>query len=97
MSALGESGKVWLDQSITGFASISQTKAGWTAGVGAEYAFSGPWSVKVEYLHVDLGSASITSTNLTAFTPPIAFPTNVYSHSVNFTADIVRAGFNFRL
>ena len=78
-------------------ASISQTRAGWTAGVGAEYAFAGPWSVKLEYLHVDLGSVSTTSTNLTAFVPRIAFPTNVYSHSVNLTADIVRAGINFRL
>jgi outer membrane immunogenic protein len=78
-------------------ASISQTKVGWTAGLGAEYAFAGPWSVKLEYLHVDLGSVSATSTNLTAFTPPIAFPTNVFSHSVNLTTDIVRAGINFRL
>ncbi len=78
-------------------AAISQTKAGWTAGVGAEYAFAGPWSVKIEYLHVDLGSVSATSTNLTAGTPPVAFPTNVFSHSVNLTTDIVRAGINFRL
>lgn len=76
---------------------ISQTRAGWTVGAGAEYAFAGPWSVKVEYLHVDLGNVSTTSTNLTAFTPPIAFPTNVFSHSVNLTTDIVRAGINFRL
>jgi outer membrane immunogenic protein len=77
-------------------AAISQTKTGWAAGAGAEYAFAGPWSLKVEYLHVDLGSLSTTSTNLTAYTPPIAFPTNVYSHSVNLTADIVRAGINYR-
>jgi len=78
-------------------AAISETKVGWTAGVGAEYAFAGRWSAKVEYLHVDLGSTSVTSTNLTAFTPPIAFPTNVFGHSVNLTTDIVRAGINFRL
>jgi len=35
--------------------SASQTRAGWTAGAGAEYAFSGHWSAKVEYLYVDLG------------------------------------------
>jgi len=78
-------------------AAISRTRAGWTAGVGAEYAVGGPWSVKFEYLHVDLGTLSTTSTNLTAFTPPIAFPTNVFSHSVNLTTDIVRVGLNFRL
>jgi outer membrane immunogenic protein len=78
-------------------AAISQTKAGWTLGVGAEYAIAGPWSAKLEYLHVDLGSVSVTSANLTAFTPPIPFPTNVFNHSVHLTTDIVRAGINFRL
>jgi outer membrane immunogenic protein len=78
-------------------ASISQTKVGWTAGVGAEYAVAGPWSVKVEYLHVDLGTVSTTSNNLTAFGPPrIPFPTNVFSHSSSLTSDIVRAGINMR-
>lgn len=35
----------------------SDTKGGWTAGAGIEAAISGPWTAKVEYLHVDLGSA----------------------------------------
>ncbi len=78
-------------------ASISSTRAGWVAGVGAEYAFAGPWSVKVEYLHVDLGSISTTSSNLTAFVPAVSFPTNVFSHSINLKSDVVRAGVNFRL
>jgi outer membrane immunogenic protein len=78
-------------------ASISQTKVGWTAGVGGEYAVAGPWSVKVEYLHVDLGSVSTTSTNLTAFGPPtVPFPTNVFTHSATLRTDIVRAGVNLR-
>jgi outer membrane immunogenic protein len=37
----------------------SQTKIGWTAGAGAEYAFARNWSVKLEYLFVDLGSTSV--------------------------------------
>jgi outer membrane immunogenic protein len=78
-------------------ASLSQTKTGWVAGVGAEYAFGGPWSAKVEYLHVDFGTVSVSSSNLTAFAPPIAFPTNVFTHSTNLKSDIVRAGINFRL
>jgi outer membrane immunogenic protein len=53
--------------------------------------------VKAEYLHVDFGSIPTTSTNLTAFTPPIAFPTNVFTHSVHLTDDIVRLGLNYRL
>ena len=78
-------------------AAISTTKAGWVAGVGAEYAFAGPWSVKLEYLHVDFGSNTVSSTNLTAFTPPINFPSNVFTHSINLKSDVVRAGINFRL
>jgi outer membrane immunogenic protein len=38
-----------------GLAGQDQTQVGWTAGVGAEYALSQNWSVKAEYLRVDLG------------------------------------------
>ncbi len=77
--------------------SISSTRAGWVAGVGGEYAFAPRWSVKLEYLHVDLGRVSTTSANLTAFAPPIPFPTNVYTHSIDLKSDVVRAGVNFHL
>jgi len=39
-------------------ASVSKTKVGWTAGAGAEWMFARNWSAKLEYLYVDLGSAS---------------------------------------
>ena len=32
-----------------------QTKTGWTAGAGAEWAFTRNWTAKIEYLHYDLG------------------------------------------
>jgi outer membrane immunogenic protein len=38
----------------------SDTSVGWTAGVGLEYAFADNWSVKTEYLHVDLGDNDFT-------------------------------------
>jgi outer membrane immunogenic protein len=79
-------------------ASISKTKVGWALGGGVEYALAGKWSLKAEYLHVDLGSVSGTSTNLTAFGPPaIGFPTSVFTHSVKVTDDIVRVGLNYKL
>lgn len=34
----------------------SATKVGWTAGAGAEWAITDTWSIKAEYLYVDLGS-----------------------------------------
>jgi outer membrane immunogenic protein len=77
-------------------ASISQTKAGWTVGVGGEVGLAAGWSLKAEYLYVNLGTVTANSTNLTAFAPPIAFPGNVFTHSVEWKANIVRIGLNYR-
>ena len=78
-------------------ASISSTRYGWTAGAGGEYALMNGWSIKAEYLYVDLGRASTTSTNLTAFNPGgIAFPTNVFTHSVSLRSNIARVGINYK-
>src|SRR5580765_1137796 len=38
--------------------SITQTRVGWTAGGGVEWKFDPRWSVKAEYLYVDLGSTT---------------------------------------
>jgi outer membrane immunogenic protein len=43
---------------IAGVGSSDETKAGWTLGGGVEAAIAGPWTAKVEYLYVDLGSGS---------------------------------------
>lgn len=44
--------------------SESKTSAGWTAGVGAEYAINQNWSAKVEYLYVDLNEKNFLLTGL---------------------------------
>lgn len=47
------------DTSFTGLdypVSLSETKWGWIAGAGAEYAISRHWSVRLEYLYYDLGN-----------------------------------------
>ena len=82
--------------SATESAAIRDTRVGWTAGVGTEYAVGNGWSFKAEYLHVDLGRSMVTSTNLAAFVPAIAFPSNVYTHSVDIRSDIVRLGLNYK-
>jgi outer membrane immunogenic protein len=74
-------------------AAISTTRYGWTAGAGGEYALLNGWSIKAEYLYVDLGRASTTSTNLTV---GIAFPTNVFTHTVNLRSNIGRVGINYK-
>jgi outer membrane immunogenic protein len=75
---------------------VKSTQTGWAAGAGAELKVGHHWSVKGEYLYGDFGSVHATSTNLTAFTPPIAFPTNVFTHTTDLTANIYRFGFNYR-
>jgi len=51
----GKGGYGWMDNKISasGFGltlSESHFHSGWTAGGGAEFAFAGPWSAKVEYM-----------------------------------------------
>jgi outer membrane immunogenic protein len=75
-------------------ASISKTKAGWALGGGVEYGMAGPWSLKVEYLHVDFGSVATTSSNLMTVVGP--FPMSVFTHSIKVSDDIVRLGLNYR-
>jgi outer membrane immunogenic protein len=74
-------------------ASLLVTKTGWTAGTGVEYGALGPWTVKLEYLHVDLGTASVNSSNLA--TPAFTFPMNPFTHSVDLRSDMVRIGLNY--
>jgi outer membrane immunogenic protein len=42
--------------SVARIGDTNATKTGWTVGGGLEAAIAGPWTAKVEYLHVDLGS-----------------------------------------
>jgi outer membrane immunogenic protein len=66
----------------------SKTVTGWTAGAGAEYAFAGNWSAKLEYLHADFGSQSFARIPINA-----GF---FAARSVTLTDDIVRAGVNYK-
>src|SRR5262249_34840995 len=52
-------GGAWVQNSVTltnlthaASVTASNTNSGWTAGVGAEWAFAGPWSAKIEYDHI---------------------------------------------
>jgi outer membrane immunogenic protein len=63
-------------------------RAGYTVGGGIEGAFGGGWSAKLEYLWVDLGSATSTTT-LGGFV--------VDSYSSRVTDNIVRIGLNYKL
>jgi outer membrane immunogenic protein len=64
--------------------SESETRLGWTLGGGVEWAFMGAWSAKLEYLYVDLGTATCSAATCGVQT------------DVDFKANVVRAGINYR-
>jgi len=64
---------------------VNQTNAGWTLGGGLEVAVAPNWTVKAEYLHVDLGSTNCGSA--------CGFP---LGNSVDFTTNILRGGVNYK-
>ncbi|HEY7302396.1 MAG TPA: outer membrane beta-barrel protein [Xanthobacteraceae bacterium] len=61
---------------------------GWTVGAGVEFVIVGPWRAKVEYLHVNLGGITCVTNCTGALMNPV---------HVNFTTDIIRAGFDYRI
>jgi len=68
----------------------SQTSAGWTLGGGMEWAFQNNWSVKIEYLYVDLGKSTTTFSYTS-----IGGTQTLTAHSQN-TDNIVRVGVNLK-
>lgn len=68
----------------------NSNRAGWVVGAGWEYAFSGNWTGKIEYLHMDFGSQSVLAFQNFAGSP------NAVNQNFNFREDVVRVGVNYR-
>jgi outer membrane immunogenic protein len=73
-----------------GAGSSTRLGAGWTAGGGIEWMFAPNWSIKGEYLHIELDTQSFNSALSTPFQGFTA------RHETRVTADIARAGVNYR-
>ena len=71
-------------------ASFSKTKVGWTAGGGVEYAISKHWSLKAEYLYMNLGSEPVIAN------PTIPNPPFQAGYSWKTTANIINFGVNYK-
>jgi outer membrane immunogenic protein len=69
----------------------SSSLAGWTVGGGLEYAITRNWSVKGEYLHVDLGNANALIPTCAAC---VAGSDIMVNHK--YTEEIARFGANFK-
>lgn len=63
----------------------TNTNVGWTAGAGLEYAIDHNWSAKLEYLHVDLGTATF-----------MAAASGAANLAVPATNELARVGANYR-
>jgi outer membrane immunogenic protein len=82
------------------------TKAGWTVGASGEFAIDRNWSVKVEYLYMDLGSfnggsATATTVKNALNTPAVGFntvttTTTTGNFGTRFADNIIRVGVNYR-
>jgi outer membrane immunogenic protein len=75
----------------TNTAFSSQTKVGWVAGFGGEWQTVGNWTMKFEFLYVDLGKTTTTSFNNSP-----AFAAATIQHSHYFTEYVAKFGFNYR-
>lgn len=69
--------------------SDSNTRFGWAAGAGIEWGFASSWTLRGEYLHLDLGR-----TNLAMVDP--GFPGVSATYDFSHAADLVRVGVNYR-
>jgi outer membrane immunogenic protein len=70
--------------STPGFAGANSDRAGWTLGAGLEFAVAQNWSVKAEYLYVDLGKFNCGIACGAAVTDNVSFTTNLIRAGVNY-------------
>jgi len=78
------------DFGVTYPVSFSKIEVGWTAGGGLEYALCKHWTVKAEYLYIDLGSESAIVDQIPA-SPPFQV-----AYKWNTTANIFNIGLNYK-
>ena len=70
--------------------STSGTQAGWVAGAGIEWGFAPKWTLKGEYLHIDLGSSTVNVLD------PVNFPGAFAAYRFHHELDTLRVGINYR-
>lgn len=71
-------------QTTVPWGSASSTRLGWSAGAGLEVGLNKNWTAKVEFLHLDLGTASFFNA-----------ASNASTVSVPVKDDLLRAGISY--
>jgi outer membrane immunogenic protein len=85
------SSNVLIGGALTATTSSSATRNGWTFGGGIEWGLWNALSAKVEYNHIDFGTATVTVVGLTG---NIAGQSALRNTSA--TVDVVKVGLNYR-
>jgi outer membrane immunogenic protein len=86
-------GQVDSHSTLLGASTATNTNVGWTAGGGIEGAITQDWSVRLEYLYLDLGTVSNTFNTTVA---ALGGATLVSGFNSRITDNIVRVGVNYR-
>lgn len=73
--------------------SASDWKIGWTAGGGVEWGFTRHWSMKAEYLYLQLREHHYDDGNV----PLPSLPTYRYRSELETNEHIIRLGFNYTI
>jgi outer membrane immunogenic protein len=79
---------------LVGRNTLSRTQAGWTAGGGIEWAFLPNWSLKVEYLFVDIDKLTVP---VFGFTPNANVPNQFFfgQNDASTRFHTIKAGLNY--
>ncbi|HZS65216.1 MAG TPA: outer membrane protein [Xanthobacteraceae bacterium] len=75
-----------IKSTVPGFVGQTDTKTGWTAGGGVEFALPANWTAKGEYLYADLGDTSCAAANCGG----------TGSTKVEFKSHLLRGGLNYK-
>lgn len=76
----------------SGQGSTSESKVGWTLGLGGEYALTDKWSLKADYLYADFGS--VTTSMLV--THPGTPDNSTLSSTAKFRTHVMLLGVSYR-
>ena len=77
----------------------SDYRAGFTVGLGLEWAFAGNWSAKIEYDYMNFGSKTVTFNNVAvvnSFFPPALVSATPVSVTIYQQMSVVKLGINYR-
>lgn len=69
---------------------VNDTRVGYAVGAGIEWAFAPNWTIKGEYLHIDLGRSNVTITD------PVGFPVDSATYRFRHEFDAARVGINYK-